>query len=45
MGRETTAILSALFALAILSLLKFKSRRARDKGQYQDGADQSADPH
>ena len=45
MGRETTAILSALFALAILSLLKFKTRRARDKGQYQEGVDQSADPH
>ncbi len=31
MGREGTAVLSALFALAILSLLKFKSRRAKLK--------------
>ena len=31
MGREGTAVLSAVFALAILSLLKFKSRRARLK--------------
>ena len=42
MGREGTAVLSALFALAILSLLKFKSARARNKGQHavaaQDGA-------
>ena len=34
MGREGTAVLSALFALAILSLLKFKSARAHHKGQY-----------
>jgi putative Mg2+ transporter-C (MgtC) family protein len=29
MGREGTAVLSALFALVILSLLKFKARRKR----------------
>ncbi len=33
MGREGTAVLSALFALAILSLLKFKGRRARQRAQ------------
>ena len=31
MGREGTAVVSALFALAILSLLKFKTQRARLK--------------
>lgn len=29
MGREGTAVLSAIFALVILSLLKFKTKRAR----------------
>ena len=33
MGREGTAVLSALFALAILSLMKFKGRRARQRAQ------------
>ena len=31
MGREGTAVLSAIFALVILSLLKFKTRRGRMK--------------
>ncbi len=31
MGREGTAVLSALFALGILSLLKFKGRRAKQR--------------
>jgi putative Mg2+ transporter-C (MgtC) family protein len=35
MGREGTAVLSALFALAILSLLKFKTSRARLKEERQ----------
>ena len=35
MGREGTAVLSALFALAILSLLKFKTRRARLTEEHQ----------
>lgn len=42
MGREGTAVLSALFALAILSLLKFKSARARNKGQHAAAAKEDA---
>lgn len=39
MGREGTAVLSALFALAILSLLKFKTHRAqRKEGPQQPGS-------
>lgn len=35
MGREGTAVVSALFALAILSLLKFKTQRARLRDERQ----------
>lgn len=35
MGREGTAVVSALFALAILSLLKFKTQRARVREERQ----------
>lgn len=37
MGREGTAVVSALFALAILSLLKFKTQRARMREERQRG--------
>ena len=42
MGREATAVLSALFALAILSLLKFKGRRAKQR--LDNAAERTRDP-
>lgn len=42
MGRESTAVLSALFALGILSLLKFKGRRAKQR--LDNAAERTRDP-
>ena len=42
MGREGTAVLSALFALGILSLLKFKGHRAKQRADA--AAERTRDP-
>lgn len=42
MGREATAVASALFALGILSLLKFKGRRAKQR--LDNAAERTRDP-
>lgn len=39
MGREGTAVLTTFFALGILSLLKFKGRRARQRAENASNAD------